>query len=271
MKEPRFLYFGNAFGASARITRIDKHDNLNHIIPVQGAASLPCVGGVSEQQTGAFKYEIERPKKMQLFAIRASHVRAHSELPTRDGTHKTEVMSEVDGVTFMDRVHVDRLRAKLRSVHPPNEKQAFITPHHSEITGLFLGDHRVEVELDLKPFQEHPTKESLCEFYAKDADFRKANFWRFRADDEKETEIPEYNGYIHCSLVKHIRFVGDKPEDAEIKGYTIFWKPFGRIVLGELTIAKSYHALKMMRVMMGSNGAGTGTGGGTQVNGAMGS
>ena len=252
MFENRFIYTGSAAGTNARFTRIDPDRNLNHVIPVQAASHLPVTGGFSESRTSNFSFSVEKPRPMKLFSVASSFTRAVSDVPTDGKTHTTEATAVVECLTILDWLHVELVRASLKSVHGPKDSYATITPFDTDIKGLRLGDTLVTVEFDLTPFQQHGTKTSLAELYKKDADFRKTNFKRFNAKDAEDDKLPESKGVCIGSLVKNITIQGKVPSDVVVDGYTIKWPNVGRVILGEVLITDYYRRLTMLRVQLGS-------------------
>lgn len=258
MIDRRFVYTGSAVGLGARITRIGKATGLPYVVPVQGASALPQTGGLSESQTGPFVYRITDPKPMDLVSVGSTTTRASG---TPSGSwFVTEAMASAQSVNFYDMLRFDSLSATMKSTHDGQNEFPLIAPQDVSLTGLRLGDYGVEVIFDLEPFQCCQTKRSLGVRYATDPAFRAANYWRFNADPDAK-ELPEFNGFYVGSAVKEIRWTGNPHPDATIDGYTIIWDGFGKIILGEMLISNSTRKMTVVRLKMGSDIDGDGSGG----------
>ena len=252
MIESRFIYRGNAVGLGGRITRIDPKSDLNILIPVLGASSLPVVGGRSASKAVKCAIPLRKGSAQNLASAASVATFAESDVERRGQPFVTRVAADVRTVRIADSISIARVRMNLTSKHLPNEKLPRIGLGDSEISGLKLGRFPVDVQLDLKTFESCDTKQSLAETYARNASFRRRKAKRFNTSLESEG-IQEYTGgYYVCSIVESI--TGKLPDGAFIdeNGYTIVWPGVGRIVLGEILISENSRRLTMVRVQLGS-------------------
>jgi hypothetical protein len=264
--EERFIYRGNVVGLGGRITKYKGQSGLNIPIPVQGACSLPVVGGVSESNVTGCKLWSKDPEFLLAAAESVSTLAEGGVSET--GDYVTHVRADVKGVQFVDTVSAERVLMDLTSTHVPGETCPHISPGDSAIVGLKLGDCAVDVSLDLKTLQTYNTKASLAEAYENNPDFRAKNWRRFNTP-EGSTRMRELTGgYYLCSIVEKIS--GDLPKDAYIgeNGYTIVWPAVGRIVLGEILITAFARRLTMLRVHFGCPTRGDGGAGEGETNGS---
>jgi hypothetical protein len=268
MIESRFVYRGNAVGLAGRIVRIDPKSDLDLLIPVQGASSLPVIGGRSESNVRRAVVSIRRPFVKILASARSVQTLAESVVEREGKPFETRVRSDVRSARLLDQISVARVHLNMTSTHVPGDPYPRISLADSEITGLKLGRFPITVTLDLKTFKAANTKEELAAIYAKNASFRKRKAKKFNTPEDAQS-IQEYTGgYFVCSIVESIS--GKLPEGAYIdeNGYTIVWPGVGKVVLGEMLISQNSRRLTMVRVHFGSPTGGDAMIGEGDVNGS---
>jgi hypothetical protein len=257
MLESRFIYTGNACGAGARIIRIDpdpakpaEAPNTDYVVPIQGASCLPVTGGLSESQTSPFVYRVERPYPLTIMSVGSASTRAISGFPEAR-PFKTEVEVTVSGVSFIERVSIRRVAARMVSIHAEEDKTPRITPECVSIEGLSIDGYPITVNFDAAPFREHSTREQLATSYAKNAKFREQYFRQVGAKSSRE-KIPESKGLYVCSVVRSIDLGKNPPRGVTADRNRIRWEGVGTIILGELIVSDYYRRLTMVRVLFGS-------------------
>jgi hypothetical protein len=266
MIEKRYVYRGNAVGASAHITRVDTHENLEHYAPALATASLPDIGGVSEGNAEDFNFSVDHPRKLNVLSFKSAKTRAEGKKDGKGGW-TTRVDSHVRGLSILEHVFVDSIDAHLRSSHVPDDHHPLIRAEGNRIEGLRLDDYALNVVLDESVFIDCGSKTELAQRFATDRELRTRHAWRFNAEPEAPA-IPEHRGYFICSLVREIGWVGKAHPDVTIDGYTLRWRNFGRIHLGEILIGEGVRRLMMVRAEMGSPVEGSAAGGGGDINGS---
>jgi hypothetical protein len=247
LPETRFAYSGGAVGAAGRITKLYDSTDLNILIPAQAVVGLPVTGGLSEASVENYSFTVSEPKPVQILSIGSLASRAYGRL--EGSTMTTDVSVEVSQADVIEKLHVDTISMQITSQCDPGEKYPRVTPN-AVVAGLKLGSTEVRVTLDLSVFQNNTTKEALTSFFEKDPAYWRSAPWRFNARETDPT-VPQYNGgtYI-CSVVSNIELASPSA-DIEVDGYNIYWKNFGRIVIGEILITDFQRRLTMLRLELG--------------------
>jgi hypothetical protein len=250
-----------------RIVKLDGRTGLNIPITVQGASSLPVVGGVSVFKPAKCAIPASGRSKRMLVTAQSVATTAESDAEREGGPHVTRVKADIKTVRIIDTISIKQVVLNLTSTHKPGSDDPQISLGECKIAGLKLGAFSLEVKLDLSTLRDCDTKKKLSETYERDADFRRKNFRRFNTP-EQDRKIKEYSGeYYVCSIVDEIS--GDLPKGARIDedGYTIHWPGIGRIVLGEMLISRNSRRLTMVRVQLGCQTEGYAAVGEGEVNG----
>jgi hypothetical protein len=253
MDLPRFIFRGNAVGVGGHI-----HAPEDLIIWVQGASSLPVIGGYSRSSVDRVSF----PKYLTAARVKTQ---ANGDFSEKDKAFRTIATSSVQKVVITDRLNAELLEANLISTHPLNGGQPSIVPTGTAIKNMRLDGFPVTVKLDLDPFIKYSTYDSLKEAYENDDAFFKRYGSRFATRPPKakkakvkqksknktktKREIPIIAGYVMCSIVDEIRT--EHPR-AKIEGNVIILEGFGRIFLGELLITSVSKRLTLLRTKLGS-------------------
>jgi hypothetical protein len=265
---PRYIFAGHAIGAAAQFHKLDKVENLNHVIPTLGASVLANTGGLSQSHVSNYCFSVDQPRKRSLLSVRRIDTTATGK--KTNGVFETDVQAEIESIGLVDKLHIDMVKLHLLSTRDPNKEEAVISTNGNQIIGMRLGDLDVDVTLDEEPLCACGSKEQLAAFYRMQSDqYRKEFSWRF-ATDPGAPEIKEHNGHYKCSLVRDIQLKGKNP-DITISGDTITWDGFGKIIIGEVIVKHNDRRLIMVRLAMGSDAGGPGTVGDGQSNGMVGS
>jgi hypothetical protein len=172
----------------------------------------------------------------------------------------------------VEKLHIDAVKLHVLSTLRKGEAEPSVSSKGNRIEGMRLGRVAVKVVLDDEPLHACGSKAQLAEFYKKQSDaYRRDQSFRFHTDTETG-ELADPNGHYVCSLVREIQLEG--PEDEKqamlVDGYTITWKGFGRVILGEVVVKGNNRQVTLVRLAMGSNAGGTGSVGCGQSNGQVG-
>ncbi len=281
MFESRFIYMGNAAGVGARFQRVDEDPKQVGDVPVLAPCCLPVTGGTSNAQATNYRY----PQNPGLLSVGSTSTECLTETltpqppstsaktsrsaPPPPAIRRTHASANVKDLRLVKLVNLDQIAVRLTSTFGPKQRFANIVPEQADISGLVIDGHKVEVTVDLAPFQEYPTKRALGLQYASNPRFRKANWERFNADGPKAQRIPQSKGLYIVSVVSSIR-IDDKPADVKIeRNYRIIWPGIGTIILGEMIIGDYYRRVTMLRCQFGSPVAGDASAGDVQSNGVM--
>jgi hypothetical protein len=263
----RYMFAGHAIGAAARFHRLDD-TAVNEVVPAQGAVVLAPTGGRSESKSGTFRHDVSHPRQRCLLAVDRVHTWVEGRDP--NGRFETEVNVEVDGLHVLEKLHIDSIRAQHVAVRNGMEAVAEVSSKGSSVEGLRMGNVTARITFDHEPLTYTGSQAQLAEFYrTRDAQYRQRHGGRFHTTQDGK-ELADDHGHHRFSLVSGIELDGPESEKQSISlinGYTIYWKGFGRIILGEVHVKAQDRRVTLVRLAMGSDGGGTGTGGGTSTNG----
>jgi hypothetical protein len=265
----RYMFAGHAIGAAARFHRLDDVENLNHVIPVQGGAVLPPTGGRAEAKSKSrYEYWADQPRRRCLMAV--DKVDAWVEGRDPDGRVETEVSSALEGMEVLEKLRIESLGMHMLAVRPDAEGETKVTTHGNHIAGLRMGKVEAKITLDSEPLTYTGSQQQLADFWRNQTEaYRERNRDRFYTTPDGK-ELAEDHGQYRFSLVSSVEFSGPKEDLASIwleGGYTIRWKGFGRIILGEVHVKSQERKVLLVRLAMGSDGGGDGSGGGGGSNG----
>jgi hypothetical protein len=269
--EPRYLYSGHTVGASAQFHRLDDVKNLNHRIPALGASVLPVTGGLATAHAADYSYVVEHPRHRTLLSVR--RVDSSAEGREHADRFETEVGAEVESIHVVEKLHIDFVKFHMLSTLKKGEAEPTVSTRGNEIGGMSLGRVKVKVVLDEEPLGCSGSKAQLAAFYKKQTtDYRRDQAWRFGTPAGTDDIASPYGLYTY-SLVREIELEGpeDEMQSMTVEGYTIIWKGFGRIVLGEVVVKGNARQVTLVRLAMGSTAGGPGSMGCGQTNGQLGS
>jgi len=263
-----YTFSGHAFGVAAQFHRLDEAQNLCHVVPTLGASVLAPTGGHSRSRVLHYAYTVDQPRKRTLLSVR----RIKTAVSGRDlgNRFETEVEADIEAVQFVEKLHIGTIRLHFLAARPaePDDAPPVITTTGSRIEGVQLGNVKAAIVLDEEPLLSCGSSEQLGEFYGKQTDdYRQANEKRFKLDAAGgPCQLHKF------SLVREIHLSGPEREKQliTVDGYTIHWKGFGRIILGEVQVKGNDRKVAMVRLAMGSDAGGPGSVGGGQSNGNSG-
>ena len=267
----RFLFRGNASGFGGRLRR-----PVNAIWKVQGASSLPTIGGISESRVTWADFENSDDRK-ELGAFKdyirfdAVHTFAKGDFVDQEAAlamtfgkvdegkivTQTTVTSSVSGLSVGKRLKVASARAGLVADYPPPRKQPPIRPVGNAIEGVSIDGFELEIELNEKLFTDKATLRDLSLSYEQDDAFFKKNRRHFveigaGTPPGAKRRTPKGRGIVYCTLVSRIRWVSGIHPDVKIQGNVVIVPDFGRLYFGELLISDLSRRLNMMRIKLGS-------------------
>jgi hypothetical protein len=250
---PKKIYHYNAqgHGLSARFER-----PLQHLIEVQGATSLPTIGGHGNSRVNNFKFQ-----EFVSFSSAYSHV--SGSLNHADGTYTTLVTATIENLNILDVVTADRIVARLSSQHPVEHDEPHIVFVGSKFDNLQIAGCCVKVELDQDFFLRLDTFKAIKDELKANAEFRKMAEDPFQTGQRNELKEP--CGTLLCSLVKKV--TTDCPGVTQ-RGNCLIVPQFGKIFLGEVLAKHGTRTLTMVRFELGSPVSGSGTAVQAAVNGS---
>jgi hypothetical protein len=265
----RYVYSGHTVGASAQFHRLDDVENLNHVIPTLGASVLPVTGGLSTGHAESYSFDVDQPRQRTLLSVaRVDSTASGKEFPDR---FETEIEAEIESIHVVEKLHIDRARLHMLSTLRKGEAEPLVSSTGNRIEGMRLGGVSVKIVVDEEPLHASGSKAQLAAFYKRQSDdYRRKHWWRFCTPANTD-ELAAQHGHYNWSLVSEIRMEGPEIEkqDISIEGYTIHWKGFGRLILGEVIVRGNNRQATLVRLEMGSNAAGNGSVGCGQTNGQV--
>jgi hypothetical protein len=220
--EKRFIFRGNAVGAAAHIHRPE-----DLIIWVQGASSLPVIGGYSRSTAGAATFG-------DVLSLKSVRTQATGDFSDKENAYSTLANAVVKGLNVNGRLTADSLEATLHASDPGDGSEPSISATDTEIINLRLDGYPISVTIDKDLCDRYVTREALIRAYKKKSG---------------KGRIPEAGGYIVTSIVSEIR---TKHPKAKVDGNVIILNGFGRIFLGELLITGNSRRLTLLRLKLGS-------------------
>jgi hypothetical protein len=198
--------------------------------------------------------------------------RVHSWVEGRDpdGRFETETFVQVLGMHVLETLHIDSLRLHMLAVRNGMDGVATVSTKVSVVEGLRMGNVTAKITFDNEPLTYTGSQDQLGAFWrGRSADYRKQHGWRFHTTPDGG-ELADDHGHHRFSLVSRIELIGPQNEQQPITvtGNLIYWKGFGRIILGEVHVKGQERRVSLVRLAMGSDGGGSGTGGSTGSNGS---
>jgi hypothetical protein len=265
-----YIFSGHAIGVAAQFHRLDDLEHLNHVVPTVAASVLPPTGGLSHDQRANYCLDVDHPRKRTLISVRRAETKAEGRtLPDR---WDTEVQADIDTVRVVDKLQIGSVKLHLLSSRDAQSDRITVSTRGSSIEGLQLGRVSAKVTLDMEPMTFCGTRDQLADYYrGRPVAWRNENAHRFAADPATG-EFHDLSGKVGFSLVQGIELSGtqDPEHPVSVDGYTIIWKGFGRIILGEVYVKGNDRRVTMVRLAMGSDAGGTGSVGDGGSNGQMG-
>lgn len=241
-----FHYHANAHVLSATFTR-----PLAHMVEVQGASSLPTVGGHGSGQVEDFRFN-------HFISVKRGYTHVSGSPQEIDKkTHFTTLVTAVaEGLNILDVVTADRIVARFASSHTFEDKEPNFTHVGTKFENLQIAGCKTDIPLDIMLFEKIRTFEAAQNEFKKNAEFRKMAEDPFEAR-EKLPEQPAH-GAILCSIVDLKKMTTTCP-GVEPKGHCFVIPKFGKLFLGEILLQHSRRTLTMVRFELGSPVSGIGT------------
>lgn len=243
-----FHYHANAHVLSGRFTR-----PIQHLIEVQGASSLPSIGGHGKALVENFALE-------HFVSVKRGYTHVSGSPQDVDGvTHYTTLVTAVaEGLNLLDVVTADRIVARFASNYVLSDKPS--EPHFtfvgSRFENLQIAGCHTKIDLDVDLFEKMPTFKDARNEFKSNRELRKIAADAFEIP-EQPRDVPE-NGAILCSIVDVKKMDTDCP-GVKRRGHCFVIPKFGRLFLGEIFIRPGHRTLTMARFELGSPIEGAGT------------
>lgn len=245
-----FHYHANAHVLSAAFTR-----PLQHLVEVQGASSLPTIGGHGRAQVEDFRFNEFLSVKRGYTHVSGSEQEV--EVEGKKKKHFTTLVTAVaEGVNILDVFHAERIVARFASSHTLDDAEPRFTLVGSKFDGVQIGGCKTEVPIDAALFEKMDTFEAARNEFKNNAEFKRMAEDPFETK-EKLAEQPAH-GAILCSIVDLKKMKTECPGVTR-KGHGFVIPEFGKLFLGETLLQHSRRTLTMVRFELGSPVSGAGT------------
>jgi ribosomal protein L35AE/L33A len=241
-----FHYHANAHVLSGHFTR-----PIQHLIEVQGASSLPTIGGHGKGHVQDFRFE-------HFVSLKRGYTHVSGSPQETDGkTYFTTLVTAVaEGLNFLDVVTAGRVVARFASSYSFDDKEPHFTFVGSKFENLQIAGCETKVDLDVDLFEKIPTFEAATKEFKSNREFRKIAEDPFATGDKLPEQQP--HGAILCSIVD-VKNMQTTCPGVERKGHCFVIPKFGKLFLGEILLQHGRRTLTMMRFELGSPVSGTGT------------
>jgi hypothetical protein len=263
----RYMFAGHAIGAQVRFHRLDDA-SVNEVVPAVASTALAGTGGKSESRLPSpYRYDVDHPRRRCLLEVE----QAHSWVEGRDpeARFETEFGVDVAGVHVLEKLHIDSVSLHVLAVRRGLTGTAEVSTRGSRVEGLRMGNVTARIEFDDEPLTFTGSKDRIAEFYrSRDSEYRRQNRWRYYTNDDG-SELADDHEHHRFTLVRHIELTGPEEEKQwiEVTGNRIYWRGFGRIILGEVHVKGCDRRVTLVRLAMGSDGGGSGSTGSGGSNG----
>jgi len=263
----RYMFSGHVLGASARFHRLDDA-SVNEVVPAVGSAALAATGGrAASRLEGPFRYDVSHPRQRCLLRVEEADTWVEGRDP--DGRFETELSVDVSGIHVLEKFHIDNVHLHMLAIRNGMENVATVSTKGSRVEGMRMGNVTAKITFDDEPLTFTGSKDQLAGFWrGRSADYKRQHGWRFHTTPDG-SELADDHGHHRFSLVSGIELIGpqDEQHPITVTGNLIYWKGFGRIILGEVHVKGQERRVCMVRLAMGSDGGGDGTTGGGGSNG----
>jgi hypothetical protein len=241
----RYIFSGHASGVAAHIRRPE-----NRVLPVQGASSLPVIGGLSESKVGPVHLGQWVSFDSAATSARGDFVNSPSprgKAASGDTPTETRVTASVLGLEILQRVFIGRAAMGLVLRNPEGKGQPPIRLEGTFLDGVRIDNSRLKITLAEKFFSKYDTREKLVAELAAGLPRRQERLF---------TSVPKAKGPMLCTIVQEIAWDGPPHPDATIQGNAVVIPRFGTIYFGELVVNEYSRNLNMVRVQLGATASG---------------
>src|SRR5471032_2034477 len=90
----RYIFSGHAIGAWAQFNQLD-YNQVNRVVPTQGATVLPPAGGLSTAHARNFSFDVDQPRPRTLFSVRQIESTASGRTIGGNGSNGAKFETEV--------------------------------------------------------------------------------------------------------------------------------------------------------------------------------
>ncbi len=228
-------------------------------IPAQASSTLPAVGGHVTHRTEAFSFE-------GVISCRAGYTRVSGRHHDEDGSATVSVTSVLEGLNILEILKADRVVAQITAQYPADggfPRVSFAGSHFDRLTightdaslalnsglfGISGGPKEKRVPITQALFQETGRQQAakLVKSVKAESDHDELR-WLTDRYSWMDSDRKGKDGFLLCSLVDGVG--GAIP--GRSFGHVLEIPDFGRIFLGELTVAPPLFRISMIRAELG--------------------
>jgi hypothetical protein len=229
------------------------------IVPTLAPASLSAVGGFATAQAQAYTVE-------NILSCASCYTRVSGRQNSVDGSLEILMTSVVERLNILDMVRAERLTAQVAIAMPAERGQMMISVAGSTFEGLRLMGRDTVVKPNAALQQAGSSEQGAPARGLGVADFRAvgraqalnllssfesygpdAHEWVSRRYGSMTSEAPSGSGNVLCSLVDGVEVTGL----THSAGHIVQIPQFGRLVLGEVIVARTRIQMVALRAELG--------------------
>jgi len=162
-----------------------------------------------------------------------------------DDVYSTVAEVAIDNLTVFDKLHVDALRATVRSRRDLSRGDDAEITFHAEYSGLFVDGSEIAPELDLELFEKFPTYQTFLAEVT-DSDGKSAKEAYRKRFEWQETDFPSFKELtpkpLRASVASLAKLEPYRP------GYKLSIAKFGKIRLGEVVLKPGRRRLSLLQI-----------------------
>ncbi|HET8774176.1 MAG TPA: hypothetical protein VFP80_10310 [Thermoanaerobaculia bacterium] len=223
---------------------------LGGVVNNPSRTMIPSLASVALAPTGGLGTTVVTSYDRDGVRFDTAYSAVRGEMIAED-VYSTVAEVAIDNLTVFDTLHVDALRASVRSRRDLNGDDDAEITFHAEYAGLFVNDFEIAPQLDLELFEKAPTYEKfLAEVTEVNWGLRKKAKKCYRERFEwRDGDVPSpgalANRPVRASVARS--FVA-KPKLPCCTGYTLSIPKFGRIRLGEVVLKPGQRRLSLLQI-----------------------
>ncbi len=266
----RYLHIAGGLAAGGTLTRISPNININLQLQTVAAVDLPSVGGKTEASASEVVVRGRNagiaslpPATMatELFSVGSAKSLVQSDTMVAGGPAGSRTEIEVRDVSIAGgEVTIDLCRLMMRSVHERQSEFPRMSLEGTDIAGLRLGNHLLELTLDLAPFNRYATLADLEQDFKSNPQINKDLSSRFVIDPKTGGFFRNKSGYVVGSILKGVK---NLPPGATLNGWIIDWPSFGKIIIGEVFMGAYVRRATLVRIVHSDGDISSGCTGGS--------
>lgn len=219
---------------------------------------IPSLASVALAPTGGLGTSVVTGYDRGGVVFDTAYSAVHGEMIDEEGIYSTVAEVAIDNLTVFDRLHVDALRATVRSRRDLTTDDDPEITFHAEYFGLVVDGDEIVPELDLELFTKFPTYgkflDEVTEGGGKKAKrhYRERFEWEDGAVFSPATQAPKTRTLKTAAPT----LLAPMPLRASVArsplpygpGYTLSLPKFGRIRLGEVVLKPGQRRLSLLQI-----------------------